>query len=264
VAEIFKESEFIHLGGDEVMKETCWKPDPHVQELMKKEGFTTTQQVFTYFLNRVDEEIQEATGKKVAFWSESASLDIKRSEDQILQYWTYESDLQRFMDLYPKNPKIFSPDDYFYFDVGLGNRYGDNLGKFYPTWTHMATFEPAHYISPGDDTVMGGEACMFSELNTGYNIWEKLFPRLALFSDVFWGPEKTTFVEWEGLTNAIMGYKAHMEDMGYPTDKISSRYCEQNLNECFAPLNAQIEEAINSTPEKKEQFSKIRKILESV
>lgn len=30
IIEIFPDTEYIHLGGDEVMKETCWKPDPYV------------------------------------------------------------------------------------------------------------------------------------------------------------------------------------------------------------------------------------------
>ena len=34
VIEIFGDVEFIHLGGDEVMKDTCWKPDPYVKDLM--------------------------------------------------------------------------------------------------------------------------------------------------------------------------------------------------------------------------------------
>lgn len=55
--------EYIHLGGDEVMKDTCWKPDPYVQQLMKDQSFTTTEQVFTYFLNKIGSKVRDATGK---------------------------------------------------------------------------------------------------------------------------------------------------------------------------------------------------------
>ena len=125
VFEIFPEAEYIHLGGDEVMKETCWRPDPHVQDFMAEHGMTETREVFTYFLNKLYDDVKAAYDREVIFWSEAESLDIERSDDQLLQFWTPERDLNEFMSLYPNNPHIFSPEDYFYFDVGQSNRYGE-------------------------------------------------------------------------------------------------------------------------------------------
>lgn len=45
--------EFFHLGGDEV-DQTCWENSAAVQAWMKTQGFTTTDQVYEYFVSVVD------------------------------------------------------------------------------------------------------------------------------------------------------------------------------------------------------------------
>jgi hypothetical protein len=133
VISIFDDVEYIHLGGDEVMKDTCWGPDPYVKALMTEKGWTTTAEVFTYFLNTIGDKVKKETGKEVVFWGESGAF-VKRDPSHILQYWTESTDFKNFFNAYPTNQKIISIDDKFYYDVGFSNRYMSPF-SIYNSWT---------------------------------------------------------------------------------------------------------------------------------
>ena len=106
------------------MKDTCWKPDPYVQDLMKQKGFTTTEEVFTYFLNTIGDTVKKETGKKLIFWAETGAF-VERDESHILQYWTEVEEFATFYNKYPKHKKIISVVDKYYFDLGFVGRYGN-------------------------------------------------------------------------------------------------------------------------------------------
>ncbi len=59
---------YIHLGGDEVPKET-WKNSPACQALMKQEGLTNEDQLQGWFMRRM-EKFVSAHGRTMIGWSE--------------------------------------------------------------------------------------------------------------------------------------------------------------------------------------------------
>ncbi len=59
---------FIHIGGDEVPKEP-WKNDPACQQLMKREGLNSEQELQSWFTRRMERFIN-AHGKTLIGWSE--------------------------------------------------------------------------------------------------------------------------------------------------------------------------------------------------
>jgi len=123
------------------------------------------------------------------FWAEAGSF-VQRDESQILQYWTDSGSFKEFMNAYPKNKKIISIEDKYYFDVGFSNRYAAPF-KIYNNWSQLAIFDPAKHLGVKlDDTIFGGECTLWSEMATKHNIWEKILVRIVLFADTFWGKEK--------------------------------------------------------------------------
>ena len=52
---------YIHLGGDEVVQQ-CWADDPNVVAWMQKQGFTTTDEVYQYFVNATGTEVTSSLG----------------------------------------------------------------------------------------------------------------------------------------------------------------------------------------------------------
>ena len=43
---------------------------------------------------------------------------------------------------------------------------------------------------------------------------------------------------------AVLNYKATITEMGFPAQKIASRYCEENVEECFEEYQSEIEEVL--------------------
>lgn len=72
VAELFP-SHYLHLGSDEVSTR-YWKKCPHCQALMKKQGMKSPQEIFSYFVLRL-EKIAHEEGKRCMFWDEASATN---------------------------------------------------------------------------------------------------------------------------------------------------------------------------------------------
>src|SRR5690606_27486979 len=61
-------SEYVHIGGDEVSKES-WKACPKCQALMEREGLKTVDELQSYAVKRIGSFLQ-SKGKKLIGWDE--------------------------------------------------------------------------------------------------------------------------------------------------------------------------------------------------
>jgi hexosaminidase len=61
-------SQFIHIGGDEVLKDE-WKASPSAQALMKEKGFKDEHELQSYFIQRMDRFLT-AHGRRLIGWDE--------------------------------------------------------------------------------------------------------------------------------------------------------------------------------------------------
>lgn len=83
IAELFP-GDTIHIGGDET-KKGKWKDCPHCQKLMEEKGFESTEQLQSYFTNRLVEHLKEK-GKKAIVWNEALAGD-KLDDSVTAQLW---------------------------------------------------------------------------------------------------------------------------------------------------------------------------------
>ena len=65
---LFPDSPYIHIGGDEVLKDH-WKESAFVQELKKRENLKDEHEVQSYFVRRIEKFIN-SKGKKMIGWDE--------------------------------------------------------------------------------------------------------------------------------------------------------------------------------------------------
>ena len=78
---------YLHIGGDEVQNKK-WMDLPEVGALVKKEGYTSIQEVQNYFGRRVG-AIVTSLGKEVLAWDDLAGSGIA-SDSAVLQWWHSE------------------------------------------------------------------------------------------------------------------------------------------------------------------------------
>lgn len=223
--EMFSDAEFLHFGGDEVNTSGCWTAVPEIKQFMDENNMTTGTELFAYFNQRLRKTIDgvlKDEKREIAHWTNSRGLDIKWDEGSLLQYWGLEKDLPELIKAYPGHKHILSLQDKFYFDCGTGNKYGDGLCDPYDTWAMGRIFEPTDYYGDSD-MLLGGEAPLWGELSTPYNMFNKVWPRLGVMSDIFWGPKIDGPINWGNVVADLVSFRNYVQDNGIPGNKISSR-----------------------------------------
>ena len=243
IFDLFKDSDFYHFGGDEVNTKACWENDPIIQKFMKEHSLNTGVDLFNYFNRELSDMLHnnpnathkasKTTSKPLVHWTHDKESPITWEKGSILQYWGAAENITMMTNLYPDHKYILSPWDFFYLDWGTGNRYGTSLCNPFQTFAKVRTFEPTNYIKEGDNRVLGGEACMWSELVTPANVFNKVFPKLAVVSEILWSEKIRTPIDWVDVVERLSKFRSLLELNGISTNKITSRACEITAKETF-------------------------------
>lgn len=232
---LFKDCEYIHLGGDEVIPSN-WEICPDCQNKMHELGITDPARLQDYFSNRLIKLVRKYN-KKLIMWADGIKDDMP--EDIILQYWTWRMEADSIERINAGRPTIYSPcsQDYFdapYVELPLKTTYGrgivlDGLTK------------------QGRANIIGMECNMWREFIRENKLMEfMMFPRIHAFSESCWTHRKNQdYIDFKRrlkyhnkiLDQYNMVYaKEHLFDRADPEAKISyiyrhtDRYIEFNKN----------------------------------
>lgn len=224
---------FVHLGGDEVAEE-CWDERPAIKEFMRKNNIPDYLALQTYYIKRVRDMFTQLDNKKKAvYWSNEDTFKVKYKEEDVLQYWGESKNIKQLISTYPNNQYIMSPYDYFYLDCGLGDNFGGVAwcGDF-KTWVKMYLFEPTNF-GLKESSVLGGEACAWSEMMNSDNVESRLWPRALSLAETFWEPKRTQEVNLTSLVMRLDAFSKRLNKLDIPTMGITGQYCEIHTHECF-------------------------------
>ncbi len=181
VASLFP-SEYIHVGGDESLIDN-WLLDPHVVEFMKKRDFTSTKDVFIFFMQEI-EKIVNNLGKKMITWDDAFAFDPHRATKAVVMSWRGAAIAQIALD--HGREVIQGPVFPTYFDYSYEVSSSEPLaigGAI--TLEDILSFSPL----PG---VMGVQFQLWSEyiqspIHAEYMMW----PRAAALAYRCWGAESS-------------------------------------------------------------------------
>jgi len=182
---------FIHIGGDEVPKET-WHNSADCQALMKAEGLQSEKELQAYFTRRI-EKIVNADGKRIIGWSEiregglapSAALmdwigggseSAKSGHEVVMTPTTF-----CYIDHYQSTNRASEPKAIGYSEPQSKFAFL-RLGKVYE-------FDPLpEQLAPEFQTnVLGGQANLWTEYVPNLRQVEyMMFPRLEALSEADW------------------------------------------------------------------------------
>ncbi|HEY8997446.1 MAG TPA: beta-N-acetylhexosaminidase, partial [Edaphobacter sp.] len=170
MATIFPDS-YLHLGGDETPG-TQWKANARVTAYMKEHNFKNTEELQTYFSQRVL-ELAKKHGKHMVGWDEI--LNPQLPTDAIIHSWRGAKSLAT---------------------AAQGGYQGILSTGYY--LDHIDSAEKHYLVDPvpADTTltaeqqkhILGGEACMWGEHVNGITIDSRIWPRTAAIAERFWSP----------------------------------------------------------------------------
>ena len=163
---------YFHIGGDEVNGRQ-WAQSPGVQAFARQHGFKDTLAIQLYFSQRVH-KILEKHGKTMIGWDEILQPDL--GPGTVIQTWRNQASLAE--------------------SVRSGYRgilsWGYYLDHLRPASYHYG-IDPqggaAGQLTPEQEArILGGEACMWSELVNAETVDSRIWPRMAAIAERFWSP----------------------------------------------------------------------------
>jgi len=187
VLELFP-GKFVHIGGDEAMKDQ-WEKSPTAQAFMKAHDLKDTHELQSWFVRRTEKFLSDR-GRRLIGWDEiqegglapGAAMMAWRDVKWAVQAARAGHDV------------VLAPHTHTYLNFTESNTGGDEdrwgmettLEKVYSFEPLPEDLEPAHHAR-----VLGGQGQIWREDIPGWARLEyMLFPRLTALSEVLWTPAK--------------------------------------------------------------------------
>ncbi len=232
VIDLFPDSPYIHIGGDEVMTDS-WRRSKFVQDLKRTNALSTDNDVQSWFVNRV-EKFLNSRDKKAIVWDDM--LDVGLRGDAAVMCW------RRFGEAFKsavnaaktKHEVILTPDEFTYFNHPQGDPTVEPLGLGGPTpLAKVYSFEPVPPDLKDEDAkyVIGAEGCLWTEfMKTSNEVEYMMFPRAIALAEVLWskrenrsfsGFSKRLYKEFPSLDREVVNYRGSRPNK--PMARVASR-----------------------------------------
>jgi hexosaminidase len=167
---------YFHVGGDEV-NGIQWNASPRIKAFAKAHSLKNARDIQVYFNQRIQKIVQKH-GKIMIGWDEVLHPDLPKAT--VVHIWRNQASLA---DAVQKGYRTILSAGYYLDHLSpAGYHYGiDPAGG------------PAEQLTAEQQAkILGGEACMWSELVDAETVDSRIWPRTAVIAERLWSPRDVT------------------------------------------------------------------------
>lgn len=205
VIDIFP-SKFIHIGADEVEKDT-WKKSDACKTLMQKEGIETYEALQSYFVHKIQKYL-ESKGRQIICWDDAMEGGLDSDAD--VMYWRYWTA--------GVTDKAFKEGHHVIFTPGAPMYIAHPENPMYEIYNYDG-FDtvPAEY----EHLIRGGQVSLWGESMSNYRRADYcIYPRMLALAERLWTPKDKA--NWKSFKKRLEPEKRWLEAHDVVLGKIVS------------------------------------------
>ncbi len=220
LCDLFPQSRYIHLGGDEAFKDN-WKQCPKCQRRMRSEHLHDEEELQSWLMSHAATRVA-ARGKTAIGWDEVMGTE---SPMAVMAWRGVDKGIEAAR---AGHTVIMCPTEYCYLDYYQANplfqpkAIGGNI-----TLAKAYSFEPVPEGTPAAvaANIIGGQCNLWTEfINTPSHAEYMLLPRMLAISECLWSPADQK--DWSRFRRKVEEQKDRLAAKGYS-------YCEGSFQPQF-------------------------------
>lgn len=180
-------SEYIHIGGDEVVKST-WQNSSLCKGFMKENKINDAEELQSYFIKRVEKYVN-SKGRKIIGWDEI--LEGGLAPNAVVMSWRGEKG--GIAAVNAKHYAIMTPGKPLYFDHGYSKSKEEPInigGKNTLEDVYNYKYAPVSFYDSSYQYYLGAQGNVWTEYMKDWKKVEYMvYPRMQALSEIFWIPD---------------------------------------------------------------------------
>uniref|UniRef100_A0A1A9WED6 beta-N-acetylhexosaminidase n=1 Tax=Glossina brevipalpis TaxID=37001 RepID=A0A1A9WED6_9MUSC len=228
-------TDYFHLGGDEVHK-NCWAQ--YFRPIKVKDLW------YQFTLDAADRLTianKNITPKFITVWSSDLTKKFRSPQSRFaIQVWTGQRDAR---ELITKGYNVIYSENAWYFDCTSGSDLSEYNWESISdigcrSWQTVYKHSPLEYLPNYSKQILGGEACLWTEQVSEWQVDGRLWPRAAALGErqvlnisiyvPLWSDPKQNISVFERMSI----FRNRLVEFGIKAEAIYPQYCVQNPGEC--------------------------------
>lgn len=230
-------SAYIHIGGDEVDKET-WKKCPKCQARIKANGLHNEEGLQSYFIKRI-EKFVNSKGRKIIGWDEI--LEGGLAPDATVMSWRGEAGGIEAAKM--QHDVVMTPGFPLYFNSYQAGPEGEPLANGgMNTLKNVYDYEPIpkELTAAQAKYILGAQANLWGEfILTPLHVEYMILPRMPALAEVVWTPKKNK--NWMHFNERLIQHFKRFEQKGLNFSKGNTKVFIKPISE-----NGQLKVALST------------------